>query len=685
MEILSPAGGMEQLIAAVRCGADAVYLGAKGFNARQNAENFPSLAEAVSYCHARGAAVHVTVNTLVASSELEAVSETLREVANAGADAVITQDLAVARLVRECCPTLPLHASTQMAIHNPDGAKLLESLGFSRIVLARELDLREIEAICRSTSLEVECFVHGALCMSVSGACYLSAMLGGRSGNRGLCAQPCRLNFLCAGREHALSIKDVCHIPHMRSLENAGVRSLKIEGRMKRPEYVAAATLACVDARAGREPDLERLRAVFSRSGFTDGYLTGGRTLDMFGMRTREDVTAASSVLRELANAYRDECPRVPVQAELRVGEKAELTVADGAHTVRVEGNALPSDRVPNPALLEKGLSKTGGTPFRLVSASISADQPAMLPASELNRMRREALDALLAERERLSPHPWSAQRADELLQEARQPQATLAGEFSPLRMRFSSPEQVFDDGESTILLPVERLTNELCGKFGMRLIAELPLFCAPGELESMRTRLVDLKEAGLSRVAVDNLYGIETARSLGLKVHGGPCLNLFNPLAARTLAELGLTDACASFELSFRWLRTLSESAVLPVGMLAYGRLPLMRLRVCPKNDCARCSGHFTLTDRMGVRFPVLCRERRFQTVYNSVPLYVADRSCPPSAYRELYFTTETREQAEQIIALVRAGKRPDFPKTNGLYERGLASAADAGHERKK
>ena len=695
IEILSPAGGMEQLTAAVRCGADAVYLGAKGFNARQNAENFPSLKEAVSYCHARGAAVHVTVNTLVAASELDAVCETLREAAEAGADAVITQDLAVARLVRECCPSLALHASTQMAVHNPDGVKLLESFGFSRVVLARELDLREIEAICRATPLEVECFVHGALCMSLSGACYLSAMLGGRSGNRGLCAQPCRLDFRCAGRDHALSLKDACNIPHMQALENAGVRSLKIEGRMKRPEYVAAATLACVDARAGRRPDLERLRAVFSRSGFTDGYLTGRRTLDMFGFRTREDVTAAASVLRALENEYRDERPRVPVRAALDVGETAALTVTDGTHTVRTEGQTLPSDRTPNPALLEKGLGKTGGTPFLLESASISADTPAMLPASELNRMRREALDALLRERERVCPHPWEQSRAETLLREAGAPLtaaerlspdvpvpcedcAPVLSEKSPLRLRFSSPEQVFDDGASDLILPVERITPDLCGRYGVRLIAELPVFCAPAALEPLRRRLLSLRDAGLCRVCADNLYAVQLARSLGLTVHGGPCLNLFNPLAARTLASLGLADGCASFELSFRWLRELAERSVLPVGMLVYGRLPLMRLRACPKNDCARCQGRFNLTDRMGVSFPVVCRERQFQTVYNSVPLYAADRRCPPSAFRELYFTTETREQAGQVAALVRAGKKPGFPKTNGLYERGLASAAE-------
>ena len=678
---------MEQLKAAVRCGADAVYLGAKGFNARQNAENFPSLGEAVSYCHARGAAVHVTVNTLVSASELDAVCETLREAAEAGADAVIVQDLAVARLVREACPSLALHASTQMAVHNPDGVKLLESLGFRRVVLARELSLREIEAICRATPLEVECFVHGALCMSMSGACYLSALLGGRSGNRGMCAQPCRLDFRCGRRGHALSLRDACNIPHMRALEEAGVCSLKIEGRMKRPEYVAAATLACVDARAGREPDLDRLRAVFSRSGFTDGYLTGRRTLEMFGCRTREDVTAAAPVLKALEAEYREEKPRVPVTAELTVNVGvAELTVSDGEHRFSVSGSVLPSDRTPNAALLDKNLRKTGGTPFHVREARISADTPAMLPTSELNRMRRDALDALLRERGRLRPHPWDAEAAARCLHGVLSPEERpVLSADSPLRLRYETPGQVWDDGLSDIQLPVSCLTPELCRRYGPRLIAELPFFCAPGELEGLRSLLGSLLDAGLRRAAADNLYAVRMAGDLGLTVHGGPGLNLFNPAAAGELARMGLADCCASFELSFRWLRELTVPSVLPVGMLVYGRLPLMRLRACPKNDCACCSGRFSLTDRMGVSFPVLCLERKFQTLYNSVPLYSADRKCPPSAYRELYFTTETREQAGQLAELVRSGGKPGFPRTLGLYGRGLAEPSARTEESRR
>ena len=248
MRLLAPAGGREQLEAAVKNGADAVYLGAGGFNARAGAENFGggSLREAVAYCHGRGVKVHVTLNTLITDRETLPLLRQLQEIAESGADAVIVQDLGVASLARQCCPTLPLHASTQLSIHNTTGARAMKDLGFSCIVLARELTGEEIAAIHREMGKEIqlETFVHGALCMSLSGQCYLSAMLGERSGNRGLCAQPCRLPYRLDGGKtgHPLSLKDMNLASHLGELEKMGVSVLKLEGRMKRPEYVAVIT-----------------------------------------------------------------------------------------------------------------------------------------------------------------------------------------------------------------------------------------------------------------------------------------------------------------------------------------------------------------------------------------------------------------------------------------------------------
>ena len=424
-EILAPVGGSEQLLAAVRCGADAVYFGLQDFNARRNADNFAGegLADSIAYCHIHGVKVFVTINTLVMDSELAAVKRTIDTAAEAGADAFIIQDLAVAAYAKERWPRVKRCASTQMVCHNAAGVRLLQDYGFDRVVLARELSLEEIRKVIKETGAEVETFVHGAHCMSVSGACYMSAMIGGRSGNRGLCAQPCRLEWrlpsaaqLKAGKggkgapdlgsreDHALSLKDLSYMPHIQELAEAGVASLKIEGRMKRAEYVAAAVTACRKARDGEPYDMDTLRAVFSRSGFTDGYLTGRIGPDMFGYRTKDDVTAATEdVFKSLRQLYAKELQNVPVDMMLSVprGQAARLIVSDGEHWVSAEGEEAQEARsLPiTEEYARKSLEKTGGTAYRLVNFSFEADDGLMLPASALNALRRQALELLDKER----------------------------------------------------------------------------------------------------------------------------------------------------------------------------------------------------------------------------------------------------------------------------------------------
>ena len=424
-------GGSEQLLAAVRCGADAVYFGLQDFNARRNADNFAGegLKDSIAYCHIHGVKVFVTINTLVMDGELEAVKRTIDTAAEAGADAFIIQDLAVAAYAKERWPQVKRCASTQMVCHNSAGVRQLLKLGFDRVVLARELSLEEIRKVIRETGAEVETFVHGAHCMSVSGACYMSAMIGGRSGNRGLCAQPCRLEWSlpsaaalkagagrnAAGRgnairqesgaaDHALSLKDLSYMQHIQSLAKAGVCSLKIEGRMKRAEYVAAAVTACRQARDGEPYDIDTLRAVFSRSGFTDGYLSGKIGPDMFGYRTKEDVTAATEdVFKSLRQLYAKEWQHIPVDMMLSVsrGQASRLVASDGEHWVSAEGEA-PQEARNLPITEEyarKSLEKCGGTAYYLQSFSFEADDGLMLPASALNALRRKALEELDKER----------------------------------------------------------------------------------------------------------------------------------------------------------------------------------------------------------------------------------------------------------------------------------------------
>ena len=673
-EILAPVGGEEQLIAAVRSGANAVYLGGQNFNARRNAANFAEtdLAKAVSYCHARGVKVYVTVNTVVLDAELPALEEEADRIAEAGADAVIIQDMAVLRLFQARYPSLKRFASTQTAVHNVDGARFLESVGFDSIVLARELSLAEIQTICASISIQKEAFIHGAHCMSVSGACYLSAMLGGRSGNRGLCAQPCRLNWTSGDHPYALSLKDMSLLAHLTELADAGVNSFKIEGRMKRPEYVAAATAACKLALEGKPYDAESLRAVFSRSGFTDGYLNAKRDEQMFGYRTKEDVTGAEGVLASLAAQYRNETPLVPVDLAFSLTEDAAcLTVSDGAHTLTAQGGA--PERAVHRALdaenAQKSLEKTGGTPFFVRSFSAKIASGYTLPASALNALRREALDALLAQRGQTQPH----KREDFAISA---PERYLSNFEKPaLWARFYQKEQIAcAQSYEKILLPAEEIDSALLAQLGDKLVAQLPTVLFPADEPAFDAKLDTLAKAGLSAVWANNSYGIALGKRLGLVVHGGYGLNVTNTESLRFYEAQGLGSLTLSFELAMSAIKSLGGT--LPRGIVSYGFLPLMQLRNCPIKaslGCAACGQNGTMTDRMQVRFPVECDQYRTVALLNSVPLDIAERSMRGLDHQILYFTRETRAEIETVTARFLAAEKTQDAHTTGLYFRTL------------
>ena len=674
-EILAPAGGKEQLLAAVRAGADAVYLGARNFNARRGAANFEEneLFEAVAYCHARNVKVHVTLNTLVTDSELPDLLEEIKYVAKSGADAVIVQDLATAKLVREHCPDIAMHASTQMTIHNLAGAVAAKELGFSRIVLSRELSLNEIKTIAAGTDAELEVFVHGALCMCMSGACYLSSMIGGRSGNRGLCAQPCRLDFRFGEKDHALSLKDMSYVEHIRELAAAGVCSFKIEGRMKRPEYVAAAVNACKTALAGGVPDMESLRAVFSRQGFTDGYFTGRRGADMFGFRSHDDVTAGERVFKSLAALYKDEPQKVPLKMTLSLSEDAPsvLSVSDGEN--QVSASAAPCRKaLKTPTdydIARRYLSKTGGTPFYLESLDFSAKGEPIIAAGEINEMRRSALARLLEIRSRVIPKEFI---------EAPLPKAEKhsCGKAA-FRLRFEKYEQVcFENSANAIILPIAEIERrpEAISRFGSRLFAELPPLVFPMEEEKLKARLEALKKAGVTDVVCDNIGILAIAKAAGMTLHGGHGLNILNSVALSEYERLGLSDATVSFELSAVKIRRLCGK--IPRGIIGYGYLPLMRTRACPlkkASGCKGCPGTGKLRDRIGKEFTYLCFERKFGTLLNSVPLWTADKDIQGVDFVTLWFTAESPERCEKVYRMFTAGQPADIERTCGLYFREL------------
>ena len=684
IEILAPVGSEEMLRAAVFSGADAVYLGFSGFNARTGAGNFDadSLQEAVRFCHARGVAVHVALNTTVYGTELSALEQAIRAVAASGADAVICQDLAVATLIGKIAPQLPRHGSTQMSVHTLQGALELKELGFTRVVLARELSLPEVEHITKHCGIETECFIHGALCMSVSGQCYMSAFLGGRSGNRGSCAGPCRLPFEAnalpegkPGRLHHLSLKDNSAIDKLDKLQALGVASAKIEGRLRTPEYVAAAVSACLAGREGRAYDRDLLKNAFSRSGFTSGYLDGKIDSTMFGVRSEADAELTKKTLPMLRELYRRERSRVPVQMKLEIeegGEKLTVTDADG-NKAFAYGDAEPQPARTDPTeSLNRSLTKTGGTPFAAEKITVEMDGgPWFIPGSAVNELRREALDALLKKREVLRPWPTTEEHVAALPQRTLPPRRTL-------RARFERWEQVPEralDGVEYLILPIAQ-ADRVPREWRAKTILELPRVMFGALEQDTARRIAATQDAGFAGYEVSNIAHLRLCR--GLPMTGGFGLNITNNVAAQFYAEQGLSSLLILPEVKDSDIASIAPTRngkPVPTGVMIYGHMPLMLTRACPLqniHDCAHCDKTGVLTDRKAKKFPVRCG-LGVRTIYNPVPIYMGDK---PGAlavdYGVAYFTLESREEAAQVLDSIRTHAPFEGEFTRGLYFKG-------------
>lgn len=660
-EILAPAGSMESLIAAVRCGANAVYLGTKGINARRGATNFTfeELKQAVEYCHAREVKIYLALNILISDSERELAYKTVEAGLSLGVDAFIIQDLGLAKIIHNHFPTARLHASTQCSVNSPEGFKALEKMGFVRAVLPREMSLDEIKEIRQATDMELEMFVHGALCMCVSGQCYLSAMLGGRSGNRGLCAQPCRLGFSAdASRSCDLSLKDLSLIKSINEIAQAGVVSLKIEGRMKRPEYVAAAVTSCKKAIDGEYTvsDENTLKSVFSRTGFTDGYFTGERK-DMFGTRQKEDVVAAKDVLKELSHLYDNENPLVPIDIEFvcKANRKAELTARALGKVATVVGT-VPETAINKPMTEEtvtSRLAKFGNTQFYLNNITVDLDDGLILPASVINSMRREAVEML--DKVEIQPFTQMPYKAEKYKEKDCTPYYTA---------RFLNPDSIPDKHPfKRIFIPIWSSDEDFVDN---RAGVEIPrgLF---GMEEKLTKRLEHLKKIGVKKALCSNLGAYSLAQKMGFEVYGDFGLNIFNSECAQLF-----NSPILSFEAT---LEQANRIGAKDTGIIGYGYLPLMLTRNCPiKNHlgCSRCTGK--LTDRKGFEFKVKCSPYPCVEVLNPVPVYMGDRQKEiKTDFIHFYFTDESKNQVEQIINLFKTGGQFDGKYTRGLTYRGV------------
>ena len=700
---MAPAGGQEALIAAVQSGADAVYMGFGAFNARRSARNFSDgeFRAAVSYCHLRGVKVYLTLNTLVTDRELPALAEAARTASESGVDAILVQDWGVLATLRKIIPDVPLHASTQMSLHTLSGVEEAARLGMTRAVLARELSRGEIAEICQKSPIEIETFVHGALCMCYSGQCEMSAVIGRRSGNRGACAQPCRLPYGFSGRAdgHPLSLKDASLAPFVPELEDMGVACLKIEGRMKRPEYVAAVTEIYArflrEHRGPTKDEQKKLALAFSRGGFTEGYYRGVRGREMFGTRP-ENARWPEDWFSELRARYEKENSRlVPLEftCAIRAEKPMCLTVKDAdGHAVSVTG-AVPEaarSRAIAAEEVEARLRKTGGTAFSVKHCSVELDGGLAVSAGALNALRREALAQMEARRTAVPERRVFGFTPPETVKNS--------ADKPLLTVSLHSPEQLSEElialSPARVYIPVELLPQlELAPYLGRtEFFAVLPRICRTQDEPVLRALLGDAARKGVTGVSLGNLGHLPLVRGLDCKLHGGWPLNLYNSAALDFWKEQGLSSACVSFELRDAQIRDLSKC--ISCEAIVYGRLPLMITENCLNANAfgcryfkerpvsapadGACASAPELTDRRGERFPVLrawgCRSE----IENGKMLYLADKPGDWQSlglrYACLRFTTESAEECVRILRAYQ-GEQVEAPEqiTRGLFYRGV------------
>ena len=690
MELLAPAGSMEAVPAAVQNGADAVYFGYGDFNARRGAKNFTreEAASAVSYCHTRGCRVNLALNTLLTDRELPGAAEAAAHASDIGVDAVIVQDLGVARMLRQSVPDLPIHGSTQMTVHSLDGVKLCADLGMTRVVLGRELSRDQIAYICQNAPIEIEVFGHGALCMCWSGQCFFSSVIGGRSGNRGMCAQPCRLSYGWNGRADGrpLSLKDLSMAGHLKQLQDMGVACLKLEGRMKRPEYVAIVTGIYARAlREGREPtpeEVEILKQTFSRQGFTDGYFMNQKGPVMFG--TRQEEKEPKELYAQARTTYESgENRKEPVRmfALIQPGQPAQVAVQDRQGRVAQVEGPVPEEARNVPLTREKvesQLSRTGGTPFGCERATAKVADGLSLPLSALNDLRRRALEELSKQRDIRPQRRKTDYQPGVRYENPREaPVFTIslrtAGQLSGELLRLRPALIYLPAGE----LAAHPEAADRCRAAGVPLAVSLPRICTDGELPQLERDLVAVRELGITEALAGTWGAVRRAQRMDFQVRGDYGLGVYNSQAMKELRRLGLLSATLSFELKFPQMRDISKA--IPAEFIAYGRLPLMITETCIIHNHSgqhTCGNVNLLTDRKGERFPVVkawgCRNE----ILNSKKLFLADKQKDWQKLglwaARLMFTTENAPECAQVLErYLDQGKYQPNDFTRGLYYR--------------
>jgi len=819
VELLAPAGDWESFIAAVENGADAVYMGGKMFSARQYADNFDDdmLESALDYAHPRGVKVYLAVNTLMHDDELEQAIKLVEEAYVLGVDGLIVQDLGLASMLRELFPDLKLCASTQSVIYNEAGVEEALKLGYDRVILARELSIEEIKRISSKTNAELEVFVHGALCVCYSGQCLMSSIIGGRSGNRGKCAQPCRQKYTLSSSDsfkettgYLMSTKDIAAIKDLESLIKAGVSSIKIEGRMRSPEYVAIVVKTYrkyLDrALAGSteeidKKDIEELTQAFNRGGFSKGYLYGQGGSDMishekpknWGIHIGEVVSSDSenntvtvSFIDKIAIGdgveiwNGDEVSPGNIITEIKIkgrrvevayeGEEAEIgalkgkvnagdkvyrtsqkallkearltyegrslrqipahglfTASEGAKAFfKVwdnEGNVveLTGDKEIEKArnkptteerLLEQ-LNKTGATPFFFEELKANIEEGLMLPVSEINELRRRALQDLekknLDSRKRNTGEDFEEKRERLFHFPGNSRNVSQNKKISAFFYKTDDKDSFEDIGADRYYFPFESILNDKKASSIKRLVEEvddvyltLPPIIKGNYNNIIRNNIEKAVSLGIKGLLISNIsmlnMGLDKTR---LKLMGDSYLNVFNSSTLRELKKAGLEGTCLSHELNIEEIRKLQSPEGFIKEVAVYGRLPLMVSEYCPvggfaggktrekkcDNSCQR--GDYTLTDKKGAKFSVLCNPIDCRsTILNNNVLFLWETvsdvtKCDVDILRLMFYDEDADRRAE-LVALHRQlaqGNKVDAEKFKELAENIKNAGFTKGH----
>ncbi len=680
MELLAPAGTYECVLAAVNSGADAVYFAGQGFGARSYAGNLTDdeICKAADFCHIRGAKCYITVNTLVYDREYKELEKFIKVITKAGVDAAIVQDMGVLGLIREMSPDLELHGSTQMTVHSADGVRVLEKMGVSRVVLSRELSGEEIRKIIKNISAEAEVFVHGAMCMSYSGQCLFSSVIGGRSGNRGKCAQPCRLLYSSgAEAKYYLSLKDMSLAEHIRELKSDGVASLKIEGRMKGEAYVREVVSTyrrLIDEdRLPSKEEKDRLNRIFFRGGLTDGYYMGDKGPQMFAFDKPDNPYLKNEETHEKP---KDKQIPVCMSATFEEGKKPCLIVKGAENSVTVFGDEEIQTAANRPAIKEgvvTQLEKTGGTAFRVNRIEVVLSQSAFVPVSVINELRRKGIAAF--EQEILKKH------RDKRLEDAKEIRKTDhkgSGEFTCSVFDIEQYRVVKEFEFEHIYVPlhiIEKHREELSTD-AERIVVSLPAIIKEPVRQQYRQRLLRLKGEGFLKAEIMTIDALAIAE--GFEIFGSYRMNITNSRALCEVASMGVDLLCLSAEMNLPQARDVAKRVKTEV--IAYGRLPLMTTENCILKNMKKCpcDGSGEMTDRTGATFPIvkdgdICRS----VVLNSVPLYMGDKIVElkntGADYLRLMFTTEDKNECRKICRAYQGeGQAVDFEYTRLNYLKG-------------